>query len=103
MAERMAVMSEPKAIKAQITNPTRNVRTISLKAAFLAFPEYFIRPHIKGWPARVKGKVARPGLAGSASGPLGLRLRVGRRAAGASLLRLAALSTQAWRRSRVKR
>jgi hypothetical protein len=57
MAERIAVIREPTAMRAQITNPTMNVRMISLKAAFLAFPECFMSPQGKAYETGVKGKV----------------------------------------------
>jgi hypothetical protein len=47
MAERMAVIREPKAMSAQTTKPTMNVSAINLNAAFLAFPECFIRTKVK--------------------------------------------------------
>lgn len=57
IAERIAVIREPTAMSAQITNPTTNVRIINLKAAFLAFPECFMPPQGKAWQTGVKGKV----------------------------------------------
>src|SRR5690242_2347586 len=56
IADRMAPITEAKAMSAQSINPAMNVRMMSLKAALLALPEYFMCSQGKAWPSAVKGK-----------------------------------------------
>ena len=55
-ADRIAPMTEATAISPQSTKTAMNVRKMSLKAALLALPEYFMLPQGKACPAGVKGK-----------------------------------------------
>jgi hypothetical protein len=48
IAERIVLSTDTKANSPQTTTPATKVSRINLNAAFLAFPEYFIRPEGKG-------------------------------------------------------